>query len=782
MPQIIQRSFTAGEIAPSLRARADLNKYTSGLALCENFRIRPQGGAYSRPGQRFIGEISNSTARARVIPFSFNTEQTYTLVFENLKMQVIANGAYVETSPGVRFSLITPYTTAQLSRLQFTQSADIMTIVHPSHDTRSLTRTAHDAWTLAVDNYAPSQAAPLVPAVAAVGTPSTSANKTYEYVATSVNAEGVESLPSPLATITQNALSVTYGVKLTITSVADSVYYRIYKCPSVGTGIYGWIGDTLEASLVFEDYNIAPLTSDAPPADNQPFAGADNKPGTVGYYQQRRVFADSTNKPQTVWASQTAQYLSMRSSNPSRDADSIEFTIASKQVNEIRHLVDSDGLLLLTSGGVWRVTEGADQVLTPSTIGVKQSSYHGSSWVSPVEVGDSVVYIQDKGARVRDLKYEYSSDRYQGSDLSITAEHFFEENTVEEMSYSEEPDSIIWMIRDDGVLIGLTYLRDHEVFAWHQHSTDGLYESVTTISEGGRDATYVVVNRTIGGTTKRFVERIESRAFPTAEESFCVDSGLSYDGRNTSATTMTITTGTDYEPGSDLTCTASAATFAAGDVGDKIVLTDDATGFKYNLTIVSYTSPTIVNGTIDVALPVALQATATTDWSFARDVMSGLDHLEGEEVTVLADGNEVTGLTVSSGAVTLPQHASLVHIGLGYWCTMDTLDLDLTAEKETLKGKEVSVSSVFIEVHKSRGGWIGPIADPESSDDPTEEDMLEIKPRYVSDSYDAIGLKTMKVEQNITPEWNLGGGVRIQQRSPLPLTILAVIPNVAVGG
>jgi len=144
MAEIVQRTFTAGELAPSLRSRTDIAKYQTGLALCENFIVRSQGGIYSRPGTRFVGEIDDSSKRARLIPFSFNTEQTYILVFEDLKMFVIKDGAHV-LSASVPYSITTPYTEAQLPYLIFTQDADVMTITHPSHAPRELARTGHAA-------------------------------------------------------------------------------------------------------------------------------------------------------------------------------------------------------------------------------------------------------------------------------------------------------------------------------------------------------------------------------------------------------------------------------------------------------------------------------------------------------------------------------------------------------------------------------------------------------------------------------------------------------------
>ena len=161
MPETIQRSFTGGEIAPALRSRADLTKYSSGLALCQNMFPRSQGGAYSRQGTRFTGEIDDSSKRGRLIPFSFNTEQTYILVFEDLKMMVIRDNGYVLAGGGPSlFELVTPYTEAQLSRLIVTQSADVMTIVHPDHDPANLNRLADDNWTLTTIDYSTTVDAP----------------------------------------------------------------------------------------------------------------------------------------------------------------------------------------------------------------------------------------------------------------------------------------------------------------------------------------------------------------------------------------------------------------------------------------------------------------------------------------------------------------------------------------------------------------------------------------------------------------------------------------------
>ena len=773
MPEIIQRSFTSGEISPSLQSRADIVKYATGLNLCENFFVRAQGGVYSRPGLRFIGEIDDSSKVGRLIPFSFNTEQTYMLVFEHLKMRVIKDGGYVLAGGGPAiFELVTPYTESQLPRLSYTQNADVMTIAHPDHDPANLNRLADDNWTLTTVDYSSSVTAPTFagatvknitnitqanPAVVEVvshafstgnliaiddvvgmvevnnlsfritvitanhfqldgidssgytaytsggtatrqtaatpvGTGFGDFEKTYTYVVTAVDGAGVESLASSSASVITDSLSTTGGVRLTWDAVTDAEYYRIYKDPSNNTQVFGWIGDS--NTTTFDDYNIAPITSDAPPEDRQPFTGSDNKPAVVNYYQQRQVFANTNNEPQATYTTQVNNFNSLRTSSPARDDDAVTFTIAAQQVNEIRHIISLDAMILLTSGGEWKVTEGRDEVLTPSTIGARIQSYNGASWVKPVVINSTALYLQEKGARIRDLGYEFSSDKYTGNDLSLMAEHLFEDQTIVEMSFAAEPYGILWAVRDDGVMLGLTYQREHQVWGWHQHNTaaGGEFESVATISEDGRDATYVIVKRTINGSTVRYVERLEKRESKIAEDAFYVDSGLSYD------------------------------------------------------------------------------ATPAT-------VFSGLDHLEGEDVDVLADGHVVEGKTVSSGSITLERAASKVHVGLSYTPAIELLDIDTASEQ--VKSKSVSVSKVFIEVEGSRGGFVGAREDATSGESVT---FQEIKPRFDADGYDAIALRTHKQEVVIDPQWSKGGGVRIEQRSPLPMAILSVIPRVDVGG
>jgi hypothetical protein len=684
---IPQRSFSGGELAPSLHARSDLAKYQSGAKTLRNFFVHAHGGASNRPGTKFIAEVKNSSARVRLIPFQFSVSQTYVLEFGNLYMRVYTDGGQVLLA-GVPYEIATPYTTADLPTLKYVQSADVMTIAHPSYATRNLSRTAHTAWTLATITLAPALAAPAGPV--ATPTNGTGAVPTHvdSYKITAVRSETLEeSLPSVAATCTNYPLNPATGTYNTVTwsAVSGATKYNIYK-EGNGSGIHGFIGSA--TALTFTDNNLAGDDSDTPPGARDPFT-ASNYPGVVTYHQQRRVFGGSTTAPQTVWMSQSGNYQNFNVSSPSRDDDAVTFTLASPQVNEIRHFVPLADLLVLTSGGEFKVTgggSGGGDAITPSAVVVKPQGYRGSSHVPPLIIGETALFVQQKGAIVRDLGYNLDVDGYAGNDLSVLSNHLFEGLTIDEWAYAQAPHSIVWAVRSDGVLLSLTYMREHQVWAWCQHDTDGTFESVCSVSEGTEDAVYVAVNRTIGNTTTRFVERFQSRIVNDVRDAFFVDCGLTYDG---------------------------------------------------------------------------IPAT----------VISGLTHLEGKTVTVLADGSVSPTAVVSGGSITLPHSASVVHVGLGYTSEIKTLDLDLAQARGPANAKR-RVTEVVIKVERSRGLWVGPDAD----------HTVEVKQRDVEPYGDPIELFTADIKIAIPPSWGRSGSIVLQQLDPLPLTVLAVLPEVEIGG
>ena len=190
-------------------------------------------------------------------------------------------------------------------------------------------------------------------------------------------------------------------------------------------------------------------------------------------------------------------------------------------------------LLALTSGGVWRLASSSGDALTPASFSARPQSYVGASNVQPMVTARSVLYVADRGSHIQEVGYQWESQAYQSDDISVLAPHLFDYNTVGQLAYTRAPLQVIWAVRSDGILLGLTHTPEHEVKAWHQHDTQGLFESVCSVAEGDEDGTYVIVQRQINGQTVRYGVRMHTRRFEELEDAFFLDCGLTYDGAPT---------------------------------------------------------------------------------------------------------------------------------------------------------------------------------------------------------------------------------------------------------
>ena len=588
------------------------------------------------------------------------------------------------------------------------------------------------------------------------------------YVVTAIAQNAVdESAASPSGNVINNLNAI--GAKNTITwsAVAGALRYNVYKRQS---GLYGYIGQT--ASTSFDDDNIGPDMGITPPIVETPFNSANNYPRSVSYFEQRRIFAGTNNAPQTIWMTRSGTESDLSYSLPIKDSDRINIRVAAREVNTINHIVPLTQLLLLTSSAEWRVSPINSDALTPTTISVRPQSYIGANDVQPEIVNNTVVYCAARGGHVRELGYSWQASGFVTGDLSIRAAHLFDDLTLVDMCYSKSPQPILWFVSSNGNLLSLTYMPEQQIGAWAQHDTLGLYESCTAVAEGNEDRVYVVVKRTINGNSVRYIERMASRQITTLEACFFVDAGLTYNGTNTTATTVTVSGGTTWGPSDVLTITSSTPIFAfpaTTDVNDAIVLTDSA-GNKYRLRIIGTSSTTVATARVDVTLPVALRNTATTVWAFARDSVSGLGHLEGATVSILADGAVQPQETVSSGTVTLDRAAVLIHVGLPYQSDLQTLPAVMSIDGYG-QGRYKNVNKAYLRVFKSSGIFVGPSADR----------LVEAKQRTTEPYGSPPSLKSDEIDVDLKPAWRAGGQVYIRQDDPLPLTIVGLTLEVVLG-
>lgn len=678
--RILQRSFSGGEMSPEMFGRIDDAKYQAGLAKCRNFIVKPQGPAENRPGFAFVRAVKDSTKRVRLIPFTYSTTQT-------MVIEVGAGYFRFHTAGGTLmdgaapYEIANPYAEGDLFDIHYVQSADVLTLAHPGHAPRELRRLGATNWQLTTIAFAASVASPAAPTVTAAG--HTTVKYTYHYVVTAVAADGVsESAPSPEGTAGGNLFETGATVTIGWAAVTGASRYNVYKLQG---GIYGYIGQTGGTGIV--DDNIAPDLSKTPPIYDAVFSGAGDYPGAVSYFEQRRCFAGTTNRPQNIWMTKSGTESNMSYSLPTRDDDRIAFRVAAREANTIRHIVPLTQLLLLTSSSEWRVTSVNSDAITPTTISVRPQSYVGASNVQPVLINNTLIYGASRGGHVRELAYNWQANGFVTGDLSLRSAHLFDGAEVVDMAYAKAPWTIVWCVSSGGKLLGLTYVPEQQVGAWHQHDTDGAFESCAVVAEGAEDVLYCVVRRTINGAQVRYIERMASRQFIDQQDGFFVDAGLTYRG-------------------------------------------------------------------------------------VPSDTISGLSHLEGATVSILADGAVHPQRVVTGGSITLDNEASVVHVGLPITGDLQTLPIAAPIDNGYGQGRFKNVNKAWLRVFRSSGIFLGPDADK----------LTEAKQRTTEPYGAPPALKSEEIQVMLTPSWADSGQVFVRQSDPLPLTVVSLTAEVAMGG
>ena len=745
-----KQNFTSGEITPRLTGRTDLGRYDNAAQLIENFLVQPHGGLSRRPGTKFVREVKTSSAQTRLIPFQFNVEQAYILEFGNQYFRVYKDGGIV-VSGGSPVEFTTPYTTAQLDQIKFAQTADVMYIAHPSHAPRKITRTAHTAWTVTeVDLQRGAMldqnlTTTTLTANGRTGSVTITASANT-FVSTDVGR--LVKLHKGFAKITNfsSATSVTATVQeledgraeLMPTYAASTLSFHEGDPSATGLEhndriedsagdfitqgfengmkitISGTSSNNASGKLIVDVTDtvitLAPgidlanesagssftLTGDLI-ADSNFSLGAFSEttgfPAAVAFYEQRLVFAGTSNQPQTIFFSQSGDFENFE--RGTNDDDGLVYTIGSNEVNVIRYLASGRQLIVGTSGGEFIVrASGFDEPLKPNNTQIKQQTTYGSADIQPIQVGNATLFLQRAKRKLRELVFSNESDSYVAPDMTILAEHITQ-GGITAFAYQQEPDSVAWTVRSDGVLSCMTYRREEQVVAWHRHIIGGVFGSGNAVVESvavipgdlDEDEVYLIVKRTIDGATKRYVERMSGFDFGSdITDAYFVDSGLTYSG--------------------------SAAT-----------------------------------------------------------TISGLDHLEGQTVSVLADGSVHPNVTVSSGAVTLQRSVTKAHIGLPFTSKVETLRVDGGSALGSSQGKIKRISEVTVRLFRSVGLKVG-----------TSTSELDVVP--FRDSGDAMDTATPLFTGDKTVEFRGGydddATIVIQQDQPLPMTILAIFPTVSV--
>ena len=434
-------SFVSGELGDKLSGRIDFAKYNSGAKQLTNMLIHPQGAATRRVGTQFISEVKTSAKKTRLIPFEFSTVQAYVLEFGDQYMRVYKDKGQV-LSGGSAFEISTPYLEAELFDLKFAQSADVLYIVHPNRGARKLSRTGHTSWTLTEIEFTDG--------------PYLIANDTA-------------------TTLTPSGTTGNITITASASTFASTDVNRLVRFSNGYAKITGFTSATVVNATVRDDFDN---TSSVTDWKLGAFSDTTGHPSTVSFFEQRLVFAGTDTEPQTLFFSKSGDYENMTTGTNADDA--MVYTIASNQVNRIRYLKSVRTLIVGTTGGEFTVSaDGTNAAVTPTNVTIKKQSSYGTANVDAITAGNATLFLQKAKRKIRELQYNFDSDGYIAPDLTILND-IVTKSGVNEMAYQQEPDSILWCVRDDGIFAGLTYQRSENVVAWHQHKLGGTFGTGTS--------------------------------------------------------------------------------------------------------------------------------------------------------------------------------------------------------------------------------------------------------------------------------------------------------------
>jgi len=798
-----QTNFTAGELTPKLAGQVDFKKYNNGVEEMQNMTVFPQGGATRRYGSRFVAEVKDSSKATRIIPFEFNITQSYILELGDQYIRFYKDNGQITNTPktitgitqanpavvtvsshgysngddvwinsvvgmtqvngrrfrianvttntfelqGVNstgytayasagtaadvFEIASPFTETQLYEIAFTQSADVMYLVHEDVSPRKLSRTGHTNWTLTEVDF-----------------------KRGPYL--DQNTTSTTMTPSGTSgSVTITASSSTF--------VATDVG-RLIKFNSGHAKITNFSSATQVTATTTDNFSGTGGTADWSLGT---FTSTKGFPKAVSFFEQRLVFAGTTSFPQTIFASESGLYeeFDVGSGNA---ADAFIYTIAANRVNVIRWLAPARDLIVGTVGGEFKVGRPTGEPLKPDNVQITQQTTYGGYTTQPIQIGNAVLFVQRQQKKVREFAYRFESDAYLAPDMTLLAEHITGKGIVD-VDYAQEPDSIYWAVRKDGALLGLTYQREEDVIAWHRHIIGGSYKLTFN---GASDVTDSVTDSNNNG----FVT-ISNHGLSTGDKvTYSAGGGTKLGG---------IVDGQDYFVYVvDANKFEFASTYEQA-IDRTIIQIQDGVGANHSVkaqaqvksvSTISEASENQtyivvrrrINGNIvqyveylDDLLKLDSGLAGTVNGS--SSTITGLDHLEGEEVQILIGDAVFPNQTVTNGAISVSLNSTSgfksIEIGLAYTSKIKTMRIEAGANAGTAQGRKKRYNEVMVRLHKTVGIKINGDQLPfRTSSTPMGQNI----PEFTGD----------KRVTNLG--WDRDGQIEILQEQPLPMTVLGI--------
>lgn len=492
---ITQPSFSSGIISTELFSRIDFSKVTSGLKECLNWVVRPAGGVVYRVGTRYIAPTKYPLKQTSLIPFVFNRRDSLCLEFGDKYIRFYKNGEQIKKN-NAPYEVVTTYTESEVSQIKIAQNKNDMYLTHPNHPPAVLRRTSDNNWTLRDLKLNPD-----VPTVAQVSIKSNTAKDSnkivkysdWQYAVSVVDKDGHESLPTYSGKLESDIDLLNQSITVSFKRPANHSNidkFNIYRIKGGDFFLCYVLKYENKEDFSFTDISFAVDTTVTPKEAFSAFS-AGNYPSAVGIHNQRLVLANTPDKPYTFWMSRVGEMEDFTKTPYNSADDAIELTFNSGTVDAITDIIPMDDMIVFTEGKVWRVT-GTKK----SDLAAYIESYSGSCGLRPFATKKSILYVDSSKNTVSNFVYSYELNGYSGQNLDILARDLLDGYYVKDVSFRDTPYGVMYAVRSDGTLLGLTYLREENIYAWHEHKTQGgFFRNICSVDSEENDNVYTVVER-----------------------------------------------------------------------------------------------------------------------------------------------------------------------------------------------------------------------------------------------------------------------------------------------
>ena len=740
----IYPTFSRGEVSPLMFGRVDIEPYSSCLDKCRNCWVRPYGVVSRIAGTEYI---TNARGAARLLKFVFSPTDSYIIECGAGYFRFFNNGGYIVKENGDIYEIANPFTEAQLPTIKYVQLDDVIKIVYRDDTNNTnkpldLIRKSANNWELKEVDFK--------------CTPFLDENLTD----TTLMANGAEgnitvSASAPIFNAKHIGSYWRLGGHSTVDDVEKQGFFKVT----------GYTDSTHISATVLWKLSTTSATKEWAEGALGQYRGY---PSAIGLMDGRLYYGRTPNSPRNIYASRPYAFedFTPAVNNEASGAVNLELaTNASGDGSDIKWIVGANYILVGTYGSEFVIKGAGDNGIDAATApSARARSNWGCEDIQPVTVDSMIHFVQRTGKKVRQFTYDYYLDAYKAIDISLYSEHLFDSPIVS-VAYQKNPDSILWCLRKDGKVAGLTLESNQQVQAWCLLEFDGVVESMETIPSynGLYDEVYMIIKREINGQTVRHIERMQDIVTPEVQSRcWYVRDGLYFSAFElTEGNTLTLSGSSGK-----VTVTAEQEVFNANQVGRRIRAVDADLNMLGEVKITEYINAKQIKGTVTKEF----NNTSYTggNWGISVLNLSGLGHLEGKTVQMLADGAVQPDRAVVNGAIRLEADAFYIIVGLRYVSYMKPLPFEGGSENGTSTGKRKRVNELALRVWRTSGCRVG-------------YDLEHLQPVKYRDPETPMGLP-QPLFTGIIPNikynqgWVWDASIVIEQSEPLPMNILAIAP------